>query len=120
MKKYKLVFEIVLLLCLAGISLLAIAPKTFVMPTSAQMMLLAVVLVLLAAFLVFLWREQPRDERELENQAVASRTAYSAGSAVLIVAMLVQSLEHHLDSAVPLALLIMIVTKVLVQRRRDA
>lgn len=119
MKKYKQVLDIVLLLGLTVISLLAIAPKTFVMPTSLQMVILAIVLGLIALFLVLLWREQPDDERELQNQVLASRSAYFVGALVLICALIIQSLHHDLDSAIPIALFAMIATKVIVQRRKD-
>lgn len=119
MKKYKQLLDIVLLLGLAIIALLAIAPKTFIMPTSVQMLTLAVVLGLISTFLVLLWREQPDDEREMQNQALASRSAYIIGSLVLIGALIIQSLDHDLDPAIPIALLSMIATKVFVQRSRD-
>lgn len=119
MKKYKQLLDIILLLGLAIIALLAIAPKTFVMPSSLQMIILAIVLGLIATFLVLLWREQPEDEREMQNQALASRSAYIVGSLVLITALIMQSLKHDLDPAVPIALLAMIATKVIVQRTKD-
>ncbi len=119
MKKYKLLLDVVLLGSLGLMSALAIAPKTFVMPTSLQMLLLAIVLGLVATFLAFLWREQPSDEREAQNQAVASRSAYIVGAVVLIVSMVVQGFQHDVDPAVPLALLAMIATKVIIQRSKD-
>lgn len=119
MKKYKQLLDIILLLGLTIIALLAIAPKTFVMPSSLQMLILAIVLGLIATFLVFLWREQPEDEREMQNQALASRSAYIVGSLVLISALIIQSLSHDLDPAVPVALLAMIATKIIVQRTKD-
>lgn len=119
MKKYKSLLDVVLLLGLTTISLLAVAPKKFVMPSSFQMVIVAVVLGLIAMFLVFLWREQPVDEREIQNQALASRSAYIAGSLVLIAALVIQSLHHDLDPIVPVALLSMIATKIVVQRTKD-
>lgn len=119
MKKYKQLLDVVLLVGLAIIALLAIAPKTIVMPSALQMGILAVVLGLIATFLVFLWREHPSDERELQNQAVASRSAYIVGSLVLIGALILQSFNHSLDPAIPIALLAMIATKILVQRTKD-
>lgn len=119
MKKYKQLLDVVLLIGLATITLLAIAPKTFVMPTSVQMLILAAVLGLIATFLVLLWREHPDDEREMQNQATASRSAYMVGSLVLIGSLITQSLSHSLDPVVPVALFAMIATKVLVQRNRD-
>ena len=119
MKKYKQILDIILLLGLATIALLSIAPKTFVMPSGLQMLILAIVLGLIATFLVLLWREQPDDEREMQNQALASRSAYLVGSLVLITALIMQSLKHDLDPAIPLAILAMIATKVIVQRNMD-
>ena len=119
MKKYKQLLDVVLLFGLATISLLAIAPKTFVMPTSLQMIILAIVLGLMAIFLVFLWREQPSDEREMQNQVIASRLAYIIGSFVLISALIIQSISHDIDPAIPGALLAMIATKIIVQRTKD-
>ncbi|MBP6962598.1 hypothetical protein KBB49_03620 [Candidatus Saccharibacteria bacterium] len=120
MKKYKQLLDIVLLLGLATIAMLAIAPKTFVMPSSLQMLILAIVLGLISTFLVLLWREQPEDEREMQNQALASRSAYFVGALVLIGALIIQSFEHRIDPAIPIALLAMIATKVIVQRTKDA
>jgi cobalamin synthase len=119
MKKYKQLLDVILLLGLATIALLAVAPETFVMPSSLQMLILAIVLGLLAAFIVLFWRERPEDEREMQNQALASRSAYTVGSLVLIGALLTQSLHHDLDPAIPIALLAMIATKVIVQRTKD-
>ena len=120
MKRYKQLLDVVLLFGLAIIALLAIAPKTILMPTSLQMLLLAIVLGLVAAFLVLLWREQPDDEREMQNQALASRLAYIVGSLVLIGALIIQSFNHDLDPAVPIALFAMIATKIIVQRSKDS
>ena len=119
MKKYKQLLDIVLLLGLSVIALLAVAPKTFVMPSSLQMVILAAVLALIATFLVVFWREQPEDEREIQNQALASRSAYTVGSLVLIGALIMQSIQHDLDPAIPIALLAMIATKVITQREKD-
>ncbi len=119
MKKYKQLLDIILLAGLLCVSLLAVAPKTIVMPTSLQMFLLVIVLALVAAFLVFLWREQPDDEREMQNQALASRAAYVVGCLVLITALIGQSLKHDLDPAIPVALLAMIATKIIIQRTKD-
>jgi len=119
MKKYKSLLDIVLLLGMGIITFFAVAPEAVVMPTTLQMILLAVVLALLAGFLVLLWREQPDDEREAHNQAEASRAAYLVGSIVLIIALVWQSMRHDIDPAVPIALLAMIAAKILIQRTKD-
>ncbi|MBP7767403.1 hypothetical protein KA068_02695 [Candidatus Saccharibacteria bacterium] len=120
MKKYKRLLDVILLLGLSVITLLAVAPKTFVMPSSLQMLVLSVVLGLLTVFLVLFWREHPEDEREVQNQTFASRCAYSVGSLILIVALVLQSIQHDIDPAVPVALLAMIGTKIIVQTTKDS
>ncbi len=119
MKKYKPALDVILLLSLTIVSALAVAPKKFVMPNSVQMLILTILLVLIATFLLLLWRENPDDEREADNQANASRSAYVVGAIVLIVALLSQSLKHQIDSAIPIALLAMIATKIIIQKRKD-
>lgn len=119
MKKYKPALDVILLISLAIVSLLAIAPETFVMPTAIQMLILTVAIGLIATFLLLLWRENPSDEREADNQAIASRSAYIVGAIVLIIALVGQGLNHKIDPVVPIALLAMIATKVIIQRHKD-
>ncbi len=119
MKKHKSLLDAILLLGLGLICFVAIAPTTIVMPNALQMTLLAIVIALFAGFLVFLWREKPEDERETQNQMLASRAAYAVGSIVLIAALLLQSIRHEVDPAVPIALLAMIATKIIMQRVKD-
>ncbi|PID32285.1 hypothetical protein CR970_01250 [Candidatus Saccharibacteria bacterium] len=111
--------DVLLVLGLGVIVGLSVAPKSLVMPSRLEMLLLAIVLVLLAMFLVFIWREAPHDEREARNQAVASRVAYLVGAGVLLVGLVVQSLQHQLDAVIPIALLAMIATKLVLQRIQD-
>ena len=119
MKKYRAALDFILILSLTVVCALALAPKSFVMPNSAQMLILTILLGFIATFLVLLWRENPDDEREAANQSSASRLAYVVGAVVLIIALIIQSLEHKIDPAVPLALLAMISTKVFIQRMMD-
>ena len=119
MKKYKAALDFILILSLTVVCALSLAPKSFVMPNSAQMLILTLLLAFIATFLVLLWRENPHDEREAVNQSSASRAAYVVGAVVLIIALIVQSLQHTIDPAVPLALLAMISTKVFIQRKMD-
>jgi hypothetical protein len=73
----------------------------------------------ISTFLVLVWKEKPNDEREFENQHFASRIAYLAGAVVLIAVMLAQGVSHQLDAAIPITLLIMILTKLLAQQFKD-
>lgn len=120
MKKNKFVVDACLLLGLGVLTLISIAPKAVIMPTAIEMILLLIVTVLLAGFLLLFWRENPADEREVENQTASARWAYIVGSLVLVVALVWQSFQHDVDPFIPLTLLVMIATKLVVQRRRDS
>ncbi len=112
MKKDKIV-AVLLLSGLALVAFLAIAPDALIMPSSLQMLIIGLVVVLLSFYLGFIWREQPKDERENEILSGASRAGYIAGSVVLLVALAIQSFQHHLDSAVPIALVVMVAIKMM-------
>ena len=120
MKKYKSIIDMMLLAGLAIISFVATIPEALVMPSSAEMIILLIVLSLLVAFLILFWREDPNDEREVQNQLSASRWAYMAGSGVLIIALIFQTINHKLDPIIPIALLAMIATKIIVQNSKNS
>jgi cobalamin synthase len=119
MKKYSKFLDIALIGSLGIMAFLTAAPDTITMSLSVQMICWAWVIILAVSFLALLWRENPEDERELFNQAVASRRGYIVGVLVLLVAVLVEGIQDKLDPALPLALLAMIATKILVQRHED-
>lgn len=119
MNKYKNAIDIILLVLLAALTALHVFPNSIVMSDGSQMMLLACILLFIVLFLSFMWREQPKDERDIHNLSNASRYGYIAGSIVLIIGIAWQSLQHTLDPFMLVALLVMIATKVLVHRSQD-
>ncbi len=120
MKSYKRLFDAILLLGLLGLMSISILPKSMVMSNDAQMILLALVFILVSAFIAFLWREHPADERELLHVARASRLGYVIGCAVLIIALVWQQVVgHHDDPTAAVALFAMIATKLIMQSRFD-
>ena len=103
-----------------GISLLLIAllvvllnPFNFWMQSTLLMVILAVFVALFAFYISFFWREKASDEREELHRMVAGRYAFFAGSGVLILGVVVESLQHDLDAWLVFALLAMIITKVI-------
>lgn len=101
------------LLALAIIAALLLLVNPFgVIMTSAyvltSLMLLGLAVI---AFGAFIWRENYRDEREEHNAMKAGRLSYFAGGAVLVLAIIVETLQHTLDLWLVAALAIMVVTK---------
>lgn len=119
MKKFRAWSDVLLFAGLAVMSFFAVASDSVTMPSYLEMLLLIIVVVLLASFMVFFWRERPRDEREALHQAQASRLAYITGSAVLIVALVIQYTRHELDPVIPLTILVMLATKLLFQQKKN-
>jgi cobalamin synthase len=119
MKKYKSLLDVLIVLILMSLSAAAIVPSKVAMSNGIKTTLIVILFGLVSSFAVLVWREHPADEREAEHQQIASRTAYLAGCGALIVAMLLQAFRHRLDSAIPVALLVMILVKLLVQWHND-
>lgn len=98
---------------IALVVLLALLTDPFMlwMPAPAQMTALLGAATLAALWAGFVIREKARDEREAAHAMHAGRLAYFSGIATLTVALVVQGLAHDIDIWVPLALGIMVVSK---------
>lgn len=81
------------------------------MPNEVHMALLASAVAAFGAFAIFVLRESTGDERENEHRSFAGRVAFLAGSAALLLGIVIQSLAHTLDPWLLVALLVMLVGK---------
>jgi cobalamin synthase len=82
------------------------------MPDMMVVSMLAAILVLFAMFASFILREKAADERDDQHKALAGRNAFLAGSATLILGIIVQGYSHAVDEWLVVALIIMVVTKI--------
>lgn len=92
--------------------LLLLNPFHFWMPNEAHMLMLIGLVVLFAVFALFVFREKARDEREVLHRFIAGRFAYLVGTALLVIGIVWQSLEHKLDTWLIITLAVMILAKV--------
>jgi len=76
------------------------------------MMVLGLIVVFFV-FASFVWRENARDEREGLHKMMAGRIAFLAGTATLVIAIIIQSFRHELDFWLVLTLGIMILAKII-------
>src|SRR5579864_6689249 len=90
-----------------ALSVFLIDPMGLWMPTMAQMTMLALVVIAFGVFVIFLVHESGGDERDESNRAFAGRVAFLAGSVVLLVGIVVESLAHALDTLLVVALVAM-------------
>ena len=75
------------------------------------MMHLVVVIILFGLFSAFAWRETATDERQNIHRMLAGRIAFLTGSAILMLAILVQDLAHAIDPWLVIALAGMVLAK---------
>ena len=83
------------------------------MPPVLLMMMVLGLVVVFSTFASFIWRENARDERESLHKMMAGRFAFLAGTASLVIGIIVQSFRHELDFWVVLTLGIMILAKII-------
>ncbi len=93
---------------------LLINPFNILMTSVATLTLIMLLAVTVIAFAVFIWREKPQDEREALHSLTAGRISYLVGGGVLVMAIIVQSVQHHLDLWLAVTLGAMVITKLIV------
>lgn len=88
-------------------------PLNFWMPGSIAMVALIGLILAFGFYATFVVREKADDERELMVRAFSGRIAFLSGSAIVLVGILSQSLDHNMDPWLVVALTAMISSKIL-------
>lgn len=91
---------------------LAYNPFHFWMPPSVVMTMAAAFVVVFGAFAAFVWKEKSHDEREYMHRLMSARLGFISGMAVLLCAIIVQTINHDVDFWLPLTFAVMILTKI--------
>ncbi len=97
---------------LVVIAVLLLNPFHFWMPDMIVICMLAIALVLFAIYASFILREKSFDERDSVHKTLAGRNAFIAGSAVIMVGIIIQGYTHTVDVWLVVALIVMIATKI--------
>ena len=105
--------EIIVSVVLIALLILFLNPFELWMPPILLMMLILGLIVVFGVFASFIWRENARDEREGLHKMMAGRFAFLAGTASLVIGIIIQSLKHELDFWLVLTLGIMILAKII-------
>jgi heme O synthase-like polyprenyltransferase len=87
-------------------------PFQVFMPGYMIATVLVAAIVLFITFATFLYKEKSDDEREKYHKLFADRIAYLAGSATLLMGIVVSELAHELDPWLIYALAIMVIAKI--------
>ena len=100
---------------LAVLAFVAFSPHLSKLLMMFSMVALAILVVVFIAFIV---REQPQDEREVFHSLKGGQVSYLLGAVILLTGIVVESFAHKLDLFLPLALGVMIISK-LVSRKLE-
>lgn len=111
--------QLLLAIGLLVLLVLLINPADFLMPSRAEMLLIAGLVVIFSLFAAFVWKERSLDEREQAHRHAAGHTAFLVGAAVLVLGIVVQTLSHTLSIWLPLSLGAMLIAKIAVRARID-
>lgn len=106
--------EWLLALAIIAALILILNPFGVIMTSPYTLTVLMILGIAVIAFGAFVWRERFRDEREELHAMRANRLSYFAGGAVLVVAIISETIAHKLDIWLLVALATMVVTKLAV------
>lgn len=106
--------EWLLALAIIAALILILNPFGVIMTSPYTLTVLMILGIAVIAFGAFVWRERFRDEREELHAMRANRLSYFAGGAVLVVAIISETMAHKLDIWLLVALATMVVTKLAV------
>lgn len=105
--------EIIISLALVGLLVFFINPFNLFMPQPLHPFMIPFLVVLFIIFAGFLWKETPGDEREQLHKFIASRFAYFAVIATLIVGVIFQSFKGEVDPFLIIGICIALLAKIL-------
>jgi len=105
--------EIFLIALMVILALAATNLFPFLMPSMIQMTIALLLLLIYIIFSIFIWREKAKDEREELHKLRSGKTAFFAGSLVLILGIIYGIFNHNLDIWLVGALVVMASAKAL-------
>lgn len=110
MNRYKeILISIVTVVILLGF----LFHEPFLMPMGIQMLLIVLASVLYLGLVAFLFKENPRDERERFHLFEAGRFSFLVGAVFLLLGIGWGISRHDVDSFLPITLIAMILSKIL-------
>ena len=111
--------ETIVTVSLIVLAILLLNPFHFWMPDMMVMCMLAFSIALFGIFASFILREKSVDERDDLHRTLAGRNAFLAGSAVLMIGIVIQGYSHSVDPWLVIALILMILVKIVTRLWSD-
>ncbi|HEV2339653.1 MAG TPA: hypothetical protein VGT05_02670 [Patescibacteria group bacterium] len=110
--KNKFIGEAIISVVLIALLVFFLNPLELVMPQSVHMIMIPFLVVLFIVFTGVLWKETPGDEREQLHKFIASRFAYFAAVATLIIGIVMQSFEKAIDPWLIITICVALLAKI--------
>ena len=111
--KNNFVGEIIISFALIGLLIFFINPFDLLMPHALHPFMVPFLVVLFIIFAGFLWKETPGDERVQFHKFMASRFAYFAVIATLIIGVIFQSFKGGVDPFLIIGICIALLAKII-------
>jgi uncharacterized membrane protein YiaA len=111
MKNNSLTKEIIVTAILLAVFFVLLNPFAWWMPDMMVMSLLFIALILFGLFAAFIVQEKVADEREQQHRVTAGRAAFIAGTLILTIGIVIQSLSHHVDPWLVITFVGMVIAK---------
>lgn len=112
-EKTKNIREIILALAIGILAFVVSNPYDFWMPRPLYMMLATVLVVFVALFAVFVWKENSADERDSQHIWKSGRVSFMVGAVVLLFGVVFEALvNHYVDPWLAFSLAAMVIAKI--------
>lgn len=103
----------IFMILLIALAIFFINPFYLWMPDGLEIAFVALFGVGFSLFAAFFWKERPQDERQHEHTLFSGKIAFIAGTGILSLGIIIQSLQHNLDIWLPVTLSAMILSKII-------
>lgn len=110
--KNNLIGETIISLGLIVLLIFFMNPLDLLMPQRMHQLMVPLLVILFILFAAVLWKENLGDEREQLHKFIASRFAYVAGIAILILGIIFESIHTFIDPWLIIAICIMLLAKI--------
>lgn len=110
--KDKFIGEIIISFSLISLLIFFINPFNLLMPQPLHPFMVPFLVILFIIFAGLLWKETPGDEREQLHKFIASRFAYFAALAALILGVVLQSFKGEIDPWLIISLCVALLAKI--------
>lgn len=104
--------EVLSAIVILGIALLFLNPGHLSMPESVNSMLVVGLILAFIVFSAFILKEKSSDEREALHKFQAGRISYLFGIGTLTLGVIIQALNHNIDTWLVFSLCVMVFSKI--------